>query len=36
MEVERGGHWRFVEHSTEGEHGFEGRYREVSPQERRH
>jgi uncharacterized protein YndB with AHSA1/START domain len=34
MEVERGGHWRFVEHSDEGEHGFEGRYREVTPQER--
>jgi uncharacterized protein YndB with AHSA1/START domain len=34
MEVERGGHWRFVEHSAEGVHGFEGRYREVSPPER--
>ena len=34
MEVERGGHWRFVEHSPEGVHGFEGRYREVSPPER--
>jgi uncharacterized protein YndB with AHSA1/START domain len=34
MEVERGGHWRFVEHSDEGEHGFEGRYREVTPPER--
>jgi uncharacterized protein YndB with AHSA1/START domain len=34
MEVERGGHWRFVEHSTDGIHGFEGRYREVTPQER--
>lgn len=34
MEVKRGGHWRFVEHSPEGEHGFEGRYREVTPQER--
>jgi uncharacterized protein YndB with AHSA1/START domain len=31
MEVERGGHWRFVEHGPEGEHGFEGRYREVTP-----
>lgn len=31
MEVERGGHWRFVEHSPEGVQGFEGRYREVSP-----
>jgi uncharacterized protein YndB with AHSA1/START domain len=34
MEVERGGHWRYVEHSVEGVHGFEGRYREVTPQER--
>jgi uncharacterized protein YndB with AHSA1/START domain len=34
MEVERGGHWRFVEHSAEGEHGFEGRFREVTPPER--
>jgi uncharacterized protein YndB with AHSA1/START domain len=34
MEVEPGGHWRFVEHGPEGVHGFEGRYREVKPQER--
>jgi uncharacterized protein YndB with AHSA1/START domain len=34
MEVERGGHWRFVEHAPEGVHGFEGRYREVTPPER--
>jgi uncharacterized protein YndB with AHSA1/START domain len=34
MEVERGGHWRFVEHGPEGIHGFEGRYREVVPQKR--
>jgi len=34
MEVERGGHWRFVEHSADGTHGFEGRYREVTPPER--
>jgi uncharacterized protein YndB with AHSA1/START domain len=34
MEVERGGHWRFVEHSPHGVHGFEGRYREVTPPER--
>ena len=33
-EVERGGHWRYVEHSDEGVHGFEGRYREVVPMER--
>jgi uncharacterized protein YndB with AHSA1/START domain len=34
LEVERGGHWRFVEHGPEGVHGFEGRYREVTPPER--
>ena len=34
MEVERGGHWRYVEHAEGEEHGFEGRYREVTPQER--
>jgi uncharacterized protein YndB with AHSA1/START domain len=35
MEVERGGHWRVVEHTPDGErHGFEGRYREVTPEER--
>jgi uncharacterized protein YndB with AHSA1/START domain len=34
LEVERGGHWRFVEHGPDGDHGFEGRYREVTPQER--
>lgn len=34
MEVERGGHWRYVEHGPEGKHGFEGRYREVTPEER--
>lgn len=34
LEVERGGHWRFVEHSAEGIHGFEGRFREVVPEER--
>ena len=33
LEVKRGGHWRFVEHSDHGEHGFEGRYREVTPPE---
>jgi uncharacterized protein YndB with AHSA1/START domain len=34
-ELERGGHWRFVEHSSDhGNHGFEGRYREVTPMER--
>jgi uncharacterized protein YndB with AHSA1/START domain len=34
MEVERGGHWRYVERTPEGVHGFEGRYREVTPPER--
>jgi uncharacterized protein YndB with AHSA1/START domain len=34
LEVERGGHWRFVEHSAQGVHGFEGRFREVTPPER--
>ncbi len=34
MEVERGGHWRFVEQGPDGSHGFEGRYREVTPMER--
>jgi uncharacterized protein YndB with AHSA1/START domain len=34
FELERGGHWRFVEHSDQGTHGFEGRYAEVIPPER--
>jgi uncharacterized protein YndB with AHSA1/START domain len=34
FEPERGGHWRFVEHGPEGVHGFEGRFREVTPIER--
>lgn len=34
MEVERGGHWRFVEHADGQAHGFEGRFREVSPPDR--
>ena len=34
MEVERGGHWRFVEHSDDDDHGFEGRFREVVPPEK--
>ena len=33
-EVARGGRWRYVEHSADGVHGFEGRYREVVPPER--
>jgi len=34
FELKRGGHWRFVEHSDHGDHGFEGRFREVAPPER--
>jgi len=34
MEFERGGHWRYVEHTARGAYGFEGRYREVTPPER--
>ena len=34
FELERGGHWRFIEHSDPGPHGFEGRYREIVPLER--
>ena len=34
FELERGGHWRFVEHGPEGQHGFEGRFREVTPKHR--
>jgi uncharacterized protein YndB with AHSA1/START domain len=34
FELERGGHWRFVEHGPEGTHGFEGRFREVTPKDR--
>lgn len=33
-EFHKGGHWRYVEHSPQGTHGFEGRYREIVPQER--
>jgi uncharacterized protein YndB with AHSA1/START domain len=34
FELERGGHWRFVEHHEGGSDGFEGRFREVTPPER--
>jgi uncharacterized protein YndB with AHSA1/START domain len=34
FEFERGGHWRFVEHADGEAHGFEGRFREVTPIER--
>lgn len=33
-EFERGGHWRFVEHTDHGAFGFEGRYREITPPSR--
>lgn len=33
-ELERGGHWRFVEHHEGGTAGFEGRFRDVTPQDR--
>ena len=34
-ELVRGGHWRFVEHGPNGTaNGFEGRFREVVPEER--
>jgi uncharacterized protein YndB with AHSA1/START domain len=33
-EFERGGHWRFVEQSEGTEYGFEGRFREITPQDR--
>jgi uncharacterized protein YndB with AHSA1/START domain len=31
-ELRKGGHWRFVEHSDHGDHGFEGRFREITPE----
>lgn len=31
LDLRKGGHWRFVEHSDHGHHGFEGRYAEVEP-----
>ena len=34
FEPVRGGHWRFVEHSDHGVHGFEGRFREITPKDR--
>jgi uncharacterized protein YndB with AHSA1/START domain len=33
-EVYAGGHWRYIEHAGDETHGFEGRYREVTPPER--
>jgi uncharacterized protein YndB with AHSA1/START domain len=34
FEFQRGGHWRFVEHGSDGVNGFEGRFREISPPDR--
>lgn len=34
FEFERGGHWRFVEHADGEAHGFEGRFREITPKDR--
>jgi uncharacterized protein YndB with AHSA1/START domain len=34
LDVQPGGHWRFVEHGPEGLSGFEGRFREVKEPER--
>jgi uncharacterized protein YndB with AHSA1/START domain len=34
MELNKGGQWRFVEHSAEGDQGFGGEYREVAKPER--
>jgi uncharacterized protein YndB with AHSA1/START domain len=34
LEVKRGGHWRFVVVNPGGTQGFEGRFREVVPEER--
>lgn len=34
FDLRRGGHWRFVEHSPEGRHGFEGRFSEIDPPEK--
>jgi uncharacterized protein YndB with AHSA1/START domain len=34
FEFEKGGHWRFVENEDGQRHGFEGRYREIDPEDR--
>ena len=34
FEFEKGGHWRIVEHGEGQTHGFEGRYREITPKDR--
>jgi uncharacterized protein YndB with AHSA1/START domain len=33
-DVRPGGRWRFVEHGPDGEFGFQGEYREITPKER--
>jgi uncharacterized protein YndB with AHSA1/START domain len=33
FEFERGGHWRFIGRSGGETHGFEGRYREITPKD---
>ena len=33
FELRKGGHWRFVEHEGGQQHGFEGRFREIQPQD---
>jgi uncharacterized protein YndB with AHSA1/START domain len=34
LELRQGGRWRFVEHGPDGDFGFEGEFREITPQER--
>ena len=34
FEFERGGRWRFAEHADGETHGFEGRFREITPKDR--
>ena len=34
FEPKKGGHWRFVEHADGQQHGFEGRFAEVTPPSR--
>ncbi len=36
FELQQGGRWRVVEHAPEGTTGFEGKFREVSPQDFRY
>lgn len=30
-DLQKGGHWRFVEETSHGKHGFEGRFAEIDP-----